>query len=188
MSEEVRDITRTAEKAMLKSVESLENDFHQIRTGRASPALVERLPVWYYESHVPLQQLAVISAPEANLLLIRPFDAGSIKAIEKAIQTSELKLNPVNDGKIIRLGVPPLTVERRREIVKVVHRRLEEAKVSVRNARHEAMDMLKEYEKEGMISEDDHTAGKKQIEDLTHKYATRADELSARKEKEIMEN
>lgn len=188
MSEEVRDIVRTAEKAMAKSLDALESDFHQIRTGRASPALVERVQVWYYESHVPLQQLAAISAPESNLLVIRPFDLAAIKAIEKAIQTSDLKLNPYNDGKVIRLGVPPLTVERRREIVKVVHRRVEEAKVSVRNARHEAMDMLKEYEKEGMISEDDLTLGKKQIEDLTHKFTAKADEMSARKEKEILEN
>ena len=188
MSEEVRDVIRTAEKAMQKALESLENDFHQIRTGRASTTLVERLPIEYYDSHVPLQQLAALSVPEAQLILIRPFDPTTIKLIEKAILTSDLKLNPSNDGKVIRLAIPPLTVERRKEIVKVVHRRLEEAKVSLRNARHEGMDLLKEYEKEDMISEDDHTLGKKQLDDLIHKCSTRADELSARKEKEVMEN
>ena len=130
---------------MERSIDSMESDFQAIRTGRASPALVEKLPVGAAGSHVPLLQLATITVPEAQTIQIKPFDPTTLKIIEKAITVSDLKLTPNNDGKVIRLNIPPLTQERRKDITKLVHRRLEEAKVSIRNHRRDGMDMLKEY-------------------------------------------
>jgi len=187
MADEVRGILKDIEKEMERSIESMESDFQAIRTGRASPALVEKLPVEYYGSHVPLLQLATITVPEAQTILIKPFDPTTLKIIEKAITVSDLKLTPNNDGKVIRLNIPPLTQERRKDITKLVHRRLEEAKVSIRNHRRDGMDMLKEYEDEDLINEDDHKRGKQELENLTHKFTAKADELGARKEREIME-
>ena len=132
-------------------------------------------------------QLASISIPEPQVILIKPFDPATLKAIEKGISNSDLKLNPNNDGKVIRLTIPPMTQERRKEIVKQVNRRLEEAKVSMRNTRRDGMDMLKEYEDEDMISEDEHKRGKEEIEALTKRMTEKADEASARKEREVME-
>ncbi|MBX7212766.1 MAG: ribosome recycling factor [Thermoflexales bacterium] len=172
---------------MNKAIEAMDNDFHAIRTGRASPALVEKLQVEYYGSHVALQTLATISVPEPQMLLIKPFDPGTIRIIEKAISASDLKLTPNTDGKVVRLVLPPLTLERRREIARHVHKRLEEAKVQIRNQRRDAMEMLKEYEEGDLISEDDHKRGKQEIENLTHKMTAHADEVAARKEKEITE-
>jgi ribosome recycling factor len=187
MADEVKGILKDIEKEMESSIESMEADFQSIRTGRASPALVERLHVEYYGSHVPLQQLASITIPEAQVIMIKPFDPSTLKIIEKAITVSDLKLTPNNDGKVIRLNIPPLTQERRKDITKLVHKRIEEAKVSIRNHRREGMDMLKEYEDEDLINEDDHKRGKQELENLTHKFTARADELGARKEREIME-
>ncbi len=187
MSNEVKDTVKETEQAMQKSIEAMENDFHSMRTGRASTALVERVQVEYYGSDVPLMQLASISIPEPQVILIKPFDPATLKAIEKGISNSDLKLNPNNDGKVIRLTIPPMTQERRKEIVKQVNRRLEEAKVSMRNTRRDGMDMLKEYENEDMISEDEHKRGKEEIEALTKRMTEKADEASARKEREVME-
>ena len=187
MSNEVKDTVKETEQAMQKSIEAMENDFHSMRTGRASTALVERVQVEYYGSDVPLMQLASISIPEPQVILIKPFDPATLKAIEKGISNSDLKLNPNNDGKVIRLTIPPMTQERRKEIVKQVNRRLEEAKVSMRNTRRDGMDMLKEYEDEDMISEDEHKRGKEEIEALTKRMTEKADEASARKEREVME-
>jgi ribosome recycling factor len=187
MSDEVRGVLKDVEKEMDRSIESMETDFQSIRTGRASPALVERLQVEYYGSHVPLQQLATITVPEAQIIMIKPFDPTTLKVIEKAIAASDLKLTPNNDGKVVRLNIPPLTEDRRREIAKHVHKRVEEAKVSIRNHRRDGMDMLKEYEDEDLINEDDHKRGKQELENLTHRFTAKADELGARKEREIME-
>ena len=187
MSNEVKDTVKETEQAMQKSIEAMENDFHTMRTGRASSALVERVQVEYYGADVPLLQLASISIPEPQVILIKPFDPATLKAIEKGISNSDLKLNPNNDGKVIRLTIPPMTQERRKEIVKQVHRRLEEAKVSMRNTRRDGMDMLKEYEDEDMISEDEHKRGKEEIEALTKRMTEKADEASTRKEREVME-
>lgn len=187
MADEVKGILKDIEKEMEKSVEAMEADFQTIRTGRASPALVEKLPVEYYGSHVPLQQLATINVPEPQVIMIKPFDPTTLKVIEKAITVSDIKLTPNNDGKVIRLNIPPLTQERRKEIAKIVHKRIEEAKVSIRNHRRDGMEMLKDYEDEDVITEDDHKRGKQEIENLTHRFTAKADELGARKEREIME-
>ena len=187
MSDEIKGLIKDVEKSMEKSIDSMEQDFHALRTGRASPALVEKLPVEYYGSDVPLLQLATINVPEAQVIMIKPFDPSTIKLIEKAIAVSELKLTPNNDGKVIRLNIPPLTGERRRDIVKLVHRRMEEARVSIRNHRRDALDMLKEMEDEGMISEDDHKRGKDEVEKVTGRFNVRIDEHGARKEREVME-
>ncbi|MBI3733386.1 MAG: ribosome recycling factor [Chloroflexi bacterium] len=144
----IKDLLKEEETKMKKAIESLKHDFQAIRTGRASPALVEQLPVEAYETTSPLIQLATISAPDARLLTIRPFDASVMPNIEKAILKSGLGLTPSNDGKLIRLPIPQLTEERRRELVKRVHKRVEEAHIAIRNIRHHALDDLKEWEKE----------------------------------------
>jgi ribosome recycling factor len=187
MADEVKGVLKDIEKEMERSVEAMESDFQSVRTGRASPALVEKLPVEYYGSHVPLQQLATINVPEPQVIMIKPFDPTTLKVIEKAITVSDIRLTPNNDGKVIRLNIPPLTQERRKEIAKIVHKRIEEAKVSIRNHRRDGMEMLKEYEDEDIINEDDHKRGKQEIENLTHRFTAKADELGARKEREIME-
>ena len=172
---------------MQKAIDAMESDFQTMRTGRASPALVERIPVEYYGSEVPILQLASISIPEPQQILIRPFDATTLKAIEKAISNSEIRLTPTNDGKAIRITIPPMTQERRRELVKLVHKRLEEAKVSMRNSRRDGMDMFKEYENEDMISEDEHKRGREELDELTKRMSDKAEEASARKEREVMD-
>jgi ribosome recycling factor len=183
----VKEALTEAEDKMKGAITALENDLGTIRTGRASPALVERLPVDYYGTPTPLQQLATISAPEPRLLTVKPFDPASLKDIERAIQASELGLTPNNDGKLIRLIIPALTEERRKDLVKVVHHRLEEARVAVRNVRRAAHDDLREFEKEKMISEDDLKRGETELQKLTDKYVARVDELGKRKEAEIKE-
>ncbi|MCS7055601.1 MAG: ribosome recycling factor [Thermoflexales bacterium] len=187
MADEIKSVIKEIEKEMERAIHAMETDFQAIRTGRASPALVERIPVEYYGTQVPLQQLATITVPEAQVIMIKPFDPATLKAIEKAISASDVKLTPNNDGKVIRLNIPPLTEERRRDIVKLVHKRLEEAKISIRNHRREGMERLKAFEEQKLITEDDHKRGKQELENLTHRFTARADELGARKEREIME-
>jgi ribosome recycling factor len=183
----IKESLAEAESRMNGAIHALEDDLATVRTGRASPALVEKLLVEYYGTPTQLQQLANIGAPEPQLLTIRPFDPTSIAAIEKAIRSSELGLNPSNDGKIIRLAIPPLTEERRSELTKVVHKRLEEAKVAVRNVRRDVQDDLREYEKEKLISEDDLHRGQTDLEKLTTRHVEQIDEIGKRKEKEIKE-
>lgn len=183
----IKDLLRETEDHMKKTVHVLEVDLSAIRTGRASPALVERLLVNYYDTPTQLQQLAVISAPEPQLLTIRPYDAGTLKDIERAILASELGLTPNNDGKIIRLPLPPLTEERRHELLKVVHKRLEEARIAVRNIRRGAHNDMRDFEKEGMISEDDLERGETDLQKLTDKYVEAVNAVGARKEREISE-
>lgn len=183
----IKDTLKEAEGRMLSAITALDEDLSGIRTGRASPALVEKIPVDYYGAAVPLIQLATISVPEARSLLIRPFDLTTIKHIEKGILASELGLTPNNDGKVIRLNLPPLTEERRRDLAKVVHSRVEEARVSIRNVRRDVIKDLKEFEHEKLISEDDLKHGEDELQKLTDRMITQVDEVGERKQKEIME-
>ena len=162
----LKEVYKEAEARMRGAIQALEDDLAGIRTGRATPALVERMPVEYYGSPTPLIQLATITVPEPRSLLIRPFDATSLKAIERSIRTSDLGLNPNTDGKSIRLNLPPLTEERRRDLVKVVHNRLEEARVAVRNVRRDSIKDLREFENEKMISEDDLKRGEDELQKI----------------------
>ncbi len=183
----IDDILLDAEDRMDKSIDALQADLRTIRTGRATPALVEHIPVTYYGMPTPLQQLAVIGVPEPRLITIRPFSAGDIGEIQKAILKSDLGITPTNDGKIIRLVLPPLTEERRRDLVKLVHKRLEEAKVSVRNIRRDANKLLEAAEKDKEISEDDLHAAREEIQELLDRYIERIDKIGQAKEAEIME-
>ncbi len=183
----IKDAIKEAEAKMKSSIHSLEEDFTRIRTGRATPALIEKLSVEYYGIPTPLQQLASISVPEARQLMIKPFDVASFKDIEKAILTSDIGLTPNNDGKAIRLNLPPLTEDRRKDLVKVVNSRLEEGRISVRNIRRDTIKDMREFEQEKMISEDDLERGEKDIQDLTIKNIDMMENISSQKEKEIME-
>lgn len=183
----IKETIKDTENRMKAAIQALEDDLAAIRTGRASPALVEKLPVEYYGMPTPLMQLASISVPEARVILIRPFDPTTIKIIEKAILASELGLTPNNDGKVIRLNIPALTEERRRELVKVVHNRLEEARVAIRNIRRDQLKDLRDFEKEKMISEDDLKTGEEELQKVTDRFIQQVDAVGDRKEKEIME-
>ena len=183
----LKDIYKDAETRMKGAIQALEEDLSGIRTGRASPALVERLQVEYYGTPTPLMQLATINVPEPRQLLIRPFDASSLRAIERAIQSSDLGLNPNNDGKAIRLNLPPLTEERRRDLVKVVNARLEEARVAVRNVRRDVIKEMREYEQEKLLSEDDRERGEEELQKITDKYISEVNNVGERKEREILE-
>ncbi|HNX45101.1 MAG: ribosome recycling factor [Anaerolineaceae bacterium] len=183
----IDDLYKDSHERMETALSVLEEDLMGIRTGRASPALVEKLLVEYYGSDLPLIQLASISVPEPRQLMIRPFDASSLKAIEKAILASELGLTPSNDGKVVRLNLPPLTEERRRDLARMVSRRLEECRVAIRNIRRDTMKDLKELEKEKLISEDDLNLAEDKLTTLTEKMVERVGEIGTRKEREIME-
>lgn len=183
----VKDILHEAEQRMKASVTVLKEDLGGIRTGRASTGLVEKLTVEYYGSETPLFQLASLSIPEPQQILIRPYDPSTLKAVEKAIQASDLGLTPNNDGTQIRLNIPSLTEERRRDLVKMVSRRLEEAKVALRNIRRDAINDLREFEKEKMISENERDRGMDQVQELIDKYVEAVEEVGKNKEKEVME-
>jgi ribosome recycling factor len=183
----IKETLIESETRMKGSLQALEDDLAGVRTGRASPALVERLQVEYYGVFTPLMQLASISVPEARQLLIKPYDSASIKTIERAILASELGLTPNNDGKSIRLNLPPLTEERRRDLVKFVHNRLEESRVAVRNVRRDIIKDLKEYEHEKLITEDDLKKAEEELQKLTDRYVQQIEQIGQRKEKEIME-
>jgi ribosome recycling factor len=183
----LKDAYKEAETRMKGAIQALEEDLAGIRTGRASPALIERMNIEYYGSPTPLIQLATISVPEARTLMIRPFDGSSLKAIERAIMASDLGLTPNNDGKAIRLNLPPLTEERRRELVKVVHNRVEEARVAVRNVRRDSIRDLREFMQEKMISEDELKRGEEELQKITDQYIVEINAVGERKEKEILE-
>jgi len=183
----IRDLLSEAEERMAKSLEALEENLRSLRTGRASPGLVDKVTVDYYGVPTPLNQLAVISAPEPQMLLIRPYDPSSIGAIEKGILAADLGLNPNNDGRVIRLPIPRLTEERRLELVKVVKRRIEETKVALRNIRRDALNDMRSFEDEKLISEDELKRGQEDLQKLTDRYTDKVDETGVRKEKEIME-
>ncbi len=183
----IKDLLKDAETRMTGAIHVLESDLTAIRTGRANPALVEKIHVEYYGMETPLMQLASISVPEPRALLIKPFDKSTLKAIEKAIQSSDLGLTPNNDGQSIRLNLPPLTEDRRRELVKHVHHRLEETRVALRNIRRDAMKDIKDFENEKMISEDDRKRGEDEMQKLTDRFTGEVDKIGQRKEQEIME-
>lgn len=181
------DILQDADDRMHKAVEALRGHLAGIRTGRAAPGLIERIVVDYYGTETPLQQLAGISAPEARMLVVQPWDKGSMKAIEKGIRASDLGLNPTNDGQVIRIAIPALTEERRRDLVKVAKRNLEEAHVAIRNIRRDAIHMLKELDDGGDISEDQRRRGEEQVQKLTDRGIADADKVGRDKEAEILE-
>lgn len=183
----IKDTLREAAERMQTVLDLLEEDLSGIRTGRASPTLVERLPVDYYGTNTPMIQLASISVPEPRQLLIRPFDPATLKDIERAIMVSDLGLTPNSDGKVIRLTMPQLTEERRLELVRVVHNRMEETRVKIRNIRRDLIRDLREFEKESLISEDEQERGEKDLQELTDKLNEKVEEIGTHKEKEIME-
>jgi ribosome recycling factor len=172
---------------MRKAVTHLQEEFGGIRTGRATPALVEKLMVDSYGAEVPLQQIAGISVPEPRMLVISPYDKGSVKAIEKAIQVSDLGINPSNDGQVVRLVFPPLTEERRRDLVKVVRNRAEEGRVAVRNIRRQARHDLEALEKDGDLSKNDLDRAEKELEKVTHTTVEEIDQMLEHKERELLE-
>ena len=175
------------EGKMSRSIESMERDFQGLRTGRASTSLVERLVVEYYGTPTPLNQIAGISVPEAHQIVIQPWDRGVLGAIEKAIQRSDIGLTPNVDGSVVRLNIPPLTEERRRDIVKAVHRRMEEAKVEIRNHRRDAGDVLKKEEKDGSLGSDAAHRELDQLQKVTDRFTAEIERLGAHKEHEVME-
>jgi ribosome recycling factor len=181
------DVYKEAETRMDGAIQALEDDLAGIRTGRAHPGLVEKLNVEYYGAPTPLIQLASISVPEPRSLLIRPFDAASLKAIERSIMTSDLGLTPNNDGKAIRLNLPPLTEERRMDLGKLVKNRVEEARIAVRNVRRDSIKDLREFENEKMISEDDLKRGEEKLQEITDDKIEEINSVGERKEKEILE-
>jgi ribosome recycling factor len=181
------DIFDDAERRMKKAVEALRQDFAAIRTGRASSALVERIQVDYYGAPTPINQVAQISVPEARLIVIQPYERRLLADIEKAIQKSDLGINPNNDGQVIRLNIPPLNEERRRDMVKMLHKKLDEHKVAVRNIRRDTQDKLQDREKKKEISEDELKRSKDRLQKLTDKYIDEMDKVGKTKEHEILE-
>ena len=183
----LKDAYKEAKARMVGAIQALEDDLAGIRTGRAHPALVEKLQVEYYGVQTPLVQLASISVPEPRSLLVRPFDPASLRAIERSILVSDLGLMPNNDGEVIRLNLPPLTEERRQDLVKIVKNRLEEARVAIRNVRRESIKDLREFEQEKLISEDDLKRGEDELQKITDDYIDKVNKIGERKEKEILE-
>ncbi len=183
----IEDTLLDAMDKMAKAVEHVQGQFTGVRTGRASSGLVEKLPVEYYGSTVPLQQLATFQVPEARQLIIKPHDRGSIAAIEKAIQGSDLGVTPGNDGVVIRITFPMLTEDRRKEYVKVVKNMAEDGRVSLRNVRRDARKVLETAEKDGEISKDDLERAEKELEKITHEHVDMVDKALSRKEQELLE-
>jgi ribosome recycling factor len=183
----IKDILNSAETRMRGAIQVLHDDLATVRTGRASPGLVERMQVEYYGTPTSLMQLASISVPEPRTLTIKPFDPSTLKVIEKTIQASDLGLNPNNDGKVIHLNLPPLTEDRRRDLVKHVHHRLEESRIAVRNIRRDIHNDLRDFEKEKLISEDELKRGEEDLQKLTDRFIEEIAEQGKKKEAEIME-
>ena len=181
------DIRRDAESRMSRALEALERDLAAIRTGRAATALVERIPVEYYGTSTPLNQLASISVPEAHSIVIQPWDRSALGAIEKAIQKSDVGLMPNVDGTAVRLNIPPLTEERRKDMVKLVHKRMEEARVEIRNDRRDVADHIKRAEKDGDLTSDDARREQDVLQKVTDRWTAEVDRVGKHKEQEIME-
>lgn len=178
---------KKADETMGRRIDHMCKEFSEIRAGRANPAVLDKVKVDYYGAPTPVNQLAAVSVTEARTLTIQPWDVSVLKQIEKAIQTSEIGINPQNDGKIIRLIFPPLTEDRRKEIVKDVQKIAEETKIQIRNVRRDTIEKLKAMKKAGELTEDDLKQGEKKTQDLTDKYTKNIDKLSAEKQKEILE-
>jgi len=183
----VEELKKEVRAKMEKSLETLRHEFSQIRTGRASPALLDAIRVEYYGTMVPITHIANVSAPEARLLVVQPWDKSTLPAIEKAILSSDLGITPSNDGNVIRLSIPPLTEERRQELVKVVRRLAEDARVAVRNIRREAVERLRKAQKDGELSEDESRRAQKEVQEITDEYIKKVGEALAQKEAEILE-
>ena len=183
----IDEILTELRQKMNKSVESLQKDFKRIRTGRASSALLEGIKVDCYETQMPLDQVASISIPESRLITIQPWDKSIMPNIEKAILKSELGLTPLNDGKLIRISIPPLTEERRKDLAKLARKMSEESKIAIRNQRREANDLLKEMKNEKEISEDEMYRAQEQVQKVTDEFISAVDDVTLAKEKEIME-
>lgn len=179
--------TKKAEEKMQKALTALNANFNTIRAGRANPAVLDRITVEYYGTPTPLNQMAAISVPDPRTLMVAPWDRSTLKSIEKAIQTSDLGINPNNDGSVIRLVFPPMTSERRNELAKEIHKMTEEGKIALRNIRRDAMEKLKAQKKNGEITEDDVKDGEKEIQKVTDKYVKEADTMAEKKIKEIQE-
>jgi ribosome recycling factor len=183
----IEDFLADAKRRMDKSIEATHHEFNSIRTGRASPALLDRVTIDYYGTPTPLKSLASISAPEPRLLVVQPFDPGAIKNIERAVQESDLGLTPSNDGKVVRLPIPALTEERRKDLVKVVRRVAEEGKVAIRNVRRDVMQHLKELVVNGDVGDDEERRAEQQVQKITDDHTKSIDDLLKVKEAEIME-
>ena len=183
----IDEVMKDADHRMEQAVEHTQQEFNSVRTGRASAALLDRIQIDYYGTRTPLKQLATINVPEPRLLTVQPFDPGSIKAVEKAIQESDLGLTPSNDGKLIRLAIPQLTEERRKEFAKIAHRLAEEGRVAVRNVRRDAIHRLKELVDKGDVGADEEHRGEERVQKLTDDHVHKIDDLLKRKEAEIME-
>ena len=183
----IEDFLADAKRRMDKSIEATHHEFNSIRTGRASPALLDRITIDYYGTPTPLKSLASISAPEARLLVVQPFDPGAIKNIERAVQESDLGLTPSNDGKVVRLPIPALTEERRKDLVKVVRRVAEDGKVAIRNVRRDVMQHLKELVVNGEVGDDEERRAEQQVQKITDDHTKSIDDLLKVKEAEIME-
>lgn len=183
----MQQIFKKTEESMKKTINALANDYASIRAGRANPAVLDKIMVDYYDTPTPINQLAAVSVAEARVLVIQPWDISVLKGIEKAIQTSDIGINPQNDGKLLRIVFPPITEDRRREIVKDISKMSEDAKVSIRNIRRDAIDKLKKMKKDSEITEDDQKQAEKRVQDLTDKCCNDIEILSNKKQKEIME-
>jgi ribosome recycling factor len=183
----IDDFLADAKRRMDKSIEATHHEFNSIRTGRASPALLDRITIDYYGTQTPLKSLASISAPEPRLLVVQPFDPGAIKGIERAVQESDLGLTPSNDGKVVRLPIPALTEERRKDLVKVVRRVAEDGKVAIRNVRRDVMQHLKELVVNGDVGDDEERRAEQQVQKITDDHTKSIDDLLKVKETEIME-
>ena len=183
----MKELLALTEEKMDKSLAALDREFKSVRAGRANPAILDKILVDYYGTPTPIQQMAAVSVPEGRTLQIQPWDVSTLRDIEKAIQTADIGINPQNDGKIIRLIFPPLTEERRRDLVKDVKKLGEDTKVAVRSIRRDAIEKLKAMKKNNEITEDDQSNGEKKTQNLTDKFCKEADDLTTAKEKEIME-
>ncbi len=183
----MKNVLDRLEQRIIKRVNYLENDFAAIRAGRANPSVLDKVTIDYYGVPTQINQIAAVSVTEARTLTVQPWDASALKLIEKAILTSDVGINPQNDGKLIRLNFPPLTEDRRKEIAKDIGKMAEETKVSVRNVRRDAMDDLKALKKSNEITEDDQKIGEKKIQDITDKYIKNIEAMADKKQKEIME-
>ncbi len=183
----MNELIKNTEEKMTKTIAVLDREYKSIRAGRANVSVLDKITVDYYGAPTPIQQMAAVSIPEPRILMIQPWDASTLKDIEKAILVSDIGINPQNDGRVIRLSFPPLTEERRKEIVKEVKKVAEENKVAIRNTRRDALEKLKGLKKANTITEDDESNGEKKIQNLTDKYCKEIDELASLKEKEILE-
>jgi ribosome recycling factor len=183
----VEDISKDAEEGMKKAIEAFKRDLAKVRTGRATTAMLDGIKVDYYGTPTPVNQVATVTVVDARMISVKPWEKNMVPIIEKSIRASDLGINPVADSDLVRLPIPPLTQERRRDLVKNVKKMMEEAKVAVRAARRDAMDLLKDAEKDKEITEDERKGGEKRVQDLTDRYVGSVDELQVAKEKEIME-